>query len=343
MIFGLLAIYSVNLSLQDSDFLRFRRQIMFAGAGIILMFAVSFLNYRFLKSYSNLFYLALIGILMGVLFLGVTVRGTKGWIYIGSFGIQPVEFAKIFFIIFLSKFFASFVHEMDHWKYVVISCLSVLIPFALIILQPDFGSALVLWFLWIGLFLLSRFHLGNILKVGLTGVLLFFVAWLFVFQDYQKDRIRSFLSPGSDPLGRGYNITQSVIATGSGRLFGRGIGFGSQSQLKFLPESQTDFIFAVIAEELGFVGIVLFFALILLMFYRIFLTARQCRDDFSLFLTISISLLFFYHFFVNISMNIGLLPVTGISLPFVSYGGSFLISCLLLIGILQSIRMHQKT
>ena len=169
----------------------------------------------------------------------------------------------------------------------------------------------------------------------------FIVAWFFLFQDYQRDRILTFIDPSLDPLGRGYNVHQSIIAVGAGRLFGRGLGFGSQSQLKFIPESQTDFIFAVIAEELGFVGVIFIISFFGLIFYRMYKIVKGARDDFGMFLVLLIMALIFVQVFINIGMGVGLLPVTGISLPFVSYGGSFLVTAMMLLGIVLNI--HKKS
>jgi len=181
---------------------------------------------------------------------------------------------------------------------------------------------------------IKRLHLLSIIAVILV---LAFSSWFFFLQDYQKNRILTFIDPSRDPLGQGYNITQASIAVGSGQLVGRGLGYGSQSQLKFLPESQTDFIFAVIAEELGFIGVVIILFFWLIFFWRLIRGLKTCSNDFGVFLVLGISLLFIIHIFVNIGMNIGLAPVTGISLPFLSYGGSFLISSLFMVGLAQSV------
>ncbi|MFA6422519.1 MAG: FtsW/RodA/SpoVE family cell cycle protein, partial [Candidatus Buchananbacteria bacterium] len=215
--------------------------------------------------------------------------------------------------------------------------LVVLVPFVLVMLQPDFGSGMVLFFVWLFAFVFLTKNKKHIfLIVGLI-VLSLVASWFLVFKDYQKDRILAFANPSRDPSGSGYNVKQSTIAVGAGGLMGKGLGFGSQSQLKFIPESQTDFIFAVVAEELGLVGILFLMAFYLIVFWRLYLIAIRAPDDYAMFVAIMTASLIFIHLFINIGMCIGLLPVTGISLPFVSYGGSFLASMLILIGIINNI------
>lgn len=339
---GLIAIYSVDLSSDVTSALSYQRQLLFAGIGIGLMFLFSFVDYRSLRSYSWYIYGFGILMLLFVLFFGATVRGTQGWFNIFGLRFQPVEFAKFIVIIYLAKYLADWANNLDEFRYVVLSGMGVFFPFLLVMLQPDFGSGMVMFFVWFGLLVVSGFKWSHMLRVGIILVAMIAFAWMFLFADYQKQRVMTFLDPASDPLGRGYNINQSIIATGSGRLFGRGVGLGSQSQLKFLPESQTDFIFAVVGEELGFAGASLLLALVMIFFYRLFVATRMAKDDFSMFLLLGISLLFFVHFFINISMNIGMAPVTGISLPFVSYGGSFLVMSFILVGVVQSIIVRSK-
>ncbi|MFA6537736.1 MAG: FtsW/RodA/SpoVE family cell cycle protein, partial [Patescibacteria group bacterium] len=216
--------------------------------------------------------------------------------------------------------------------------LSLVVP---VILQPDFGSALVLLGIWFIMLLLTGVKKNILATILLVGVLLSGLAWGAFLQDYQKDRIKVFLNPTADPLGSGYNVTQAIIAIGSGNFWGRGLGFGSQSQLKFIPEAQTDFIFAVIAEELGFLGVAMVFALFGVIFWRLMILAKTASDDFGQFLIIGIMAVLLIHLTVNIGMNLGVMPVMGISLPFVSYGGSFLITCFVLMGLAQSVAVRR--
>jgi len=213
----------------------------------------------------------------------------------------------------------------------------------LILLQPDLGSALVLVGIWFGLLLFSGTKKRYIaLLVGVV-IATFVFGWFFLFQPYQKERLLTFVDPSRDPLDTGYNVTQSIIAIGSGKMFGRGLGFGSQSQLHFLPEAQTDFISSVIGEELGFVGLCILLILYFVLLWRFLRIALSARDDFSSYTVLGIALLFFIQLVVNMGGATGLLPVTGVTLPFVSYGGSSLIINFALVGIAESIARGSKS
>ncbi|HEX9664602.1 MAG TPA: rod shape-determining protein RodA [Patescibacteria group bacterium] len=340
--FGLAAIYSVNLSLEGNNFLNFKKQLIFAGIGLALLFIFSFVDYRIFRSYSHIFYAVGIIALLGVILLGVKIRGTRGWYQLGGFTFQPVELVKLFSIIFMAKYFSTWARSLDKFRHIILSGLGVFVYFMLVAFQPDFGSAIILFLLWLGSVLVIGIKKSHLAVIGLILVLISTFSWFFLLAGYQQSRIMTFLNPAADPLGRGYNITQSTIAIGAGQLFGRGLGFGSQSQLKFLPESQTDFIFAVIAEELGFAGVALILVFFGLLLFRLFRVFSLVRNDFELFLVLGIMILFFSHILINVGMNLGIAPVTGISLPFLSYGGSFLITSLLMIGIVQNIIISSK-
>ena len=203
--------------------------------------------------------------------------------------------------------------------------------------QPDLGSAMILFLTWLAMVLLLPVPKKTILAIFLIILVLAAGAWLFVLQDYQKDRLLTFVQPQRDPLGSGYNVRQSVVAVGSGQVLGRGLALGSQSQLNFLPEQETDFIFAVIAEELGFVGAGLLLLLFASLFLRLYKIARETRDDFGNFLCLGIITYLTIQTFINIGMNLGIAPVTGIPLPLVSYGGSSLVSILIALGIVLNV------
>ena len=333
---SLVAIYSIALSQENPDFYYFKRQLLFLGIGLLLIFVFSFLDYKIFKVYSWFLYILSIVLLVLVLFFGSEIRGTTGWFNILGFGIQPVELAKLSLICVLSKYFSNKQKEIDQKKYILYSGLLAILPVGLVLLQPDLGSALVMFTIWFCFLLIFGIKKSYILGIVLILIASFLFSWFLLFKDYQKERILTFIDPARDPLGRGYNVTQSIIAVGSGNLYGRGLGEGSQSQLKFIPESQTDFIFAVIAEELGLVGTLLTLFFFFTLYFRLIKAAKKARDNFSLYLILGITVLFFTQMMVNIGMNIGILPVTGISLPFVSYGGSFLIICLVLVGIAES-------
>lgn len=342
-ILGLVLIYSVALGTGlDQNYLNLKKQIAFFVLGVFLIPLIAvFLDYRVLTKYNGLLYGLGILLLLAVLFFGKTIRGTTGWFNLGFFSFQPAEFVKIFIIIYLSKFFCDKAKYISQFRYLVMSSLGIILAIALIALQPDFGSALILFAVWLILILITGVKKSHLLFLVSIFLIACLILWFFVFAPYQKERVMVFLDPALDPLGSGYNVTQAVIAIGSGQLFGKGLTFGSQSQLRFLPESQTDFIFAVLAEELGLVGVMLLLGIWALVFWRLIQIAKKTTDNFALYLVISIGTLFFVQMIVNVGGNLGLLPVTGITLPFVSYGGSSLISSLIMIGIAESIAIRE--
>jgi rod shape determining protein RodA len=340
--FGLVEIYSVALSQGATDLLNFKKQLLFCLVGFSLLFFFSFFDYHNLRSFSNYLYLAGLLVLGGVLLFGETIHGTRGWFAVGGFGLQPVEFIKVLLIIFLSRYFSHSSLKINHLKHFLISGVSALIMIILVLAQPDLGSALVLFSLWFAITLLVGFKRKYFISILLIMTILASFAWMFYFEPYQKQRIITFIDPSFDPLNQGYNIAQAIIAVGAGGLFGRGIGFGSQSQLKFLPESQTDFIFAVVAEEMGFLGVILVLSFFTIFFYRCLYNLRKINNDFGIFFILGAASLIFIEMFINIGMNIGILPIVGIALPFLSYGGSAMISNLIMVGIIESIIIREK-
>lgn len=340
---SIVLVYSTSGSTTGGfDFSNLKKQIIFAAIGLLFFILVSLFDYHLLKNYAYALYVIMVVVLLGVLLFGTEIRGTKGWFTFGSFQIQPAEIAKVVLLIILARYFASITGKMSAFRYIVISGLITLIPAGLIILQPDFGSALVLIFLWLAMLFISGIKKIYVASLSGGGFAFGLVLWKFVFRDYQKERILTFLNPTRDPLGAGYNIIQSKIAIGSGGWLGKGLGYGSQSQLKFLPAQQTDFIFAVLAEELGLLGAFLLLTLFCFLLLRMIKIVRAARDDFGLMLGVGVILIFLFQIIVNVGMNMGILPVTGIPLPLVSYGGSSLISMLILVGILESVAVRSK-
>lgn len=338
---GLVVIYVTSLSESGGDFSNFWKQAAFVGVGMALALVVPVADYRLLSGLARSLYVFAIALLVAVLLFGQTVRGTRGWFGIGGFGVQPVELVKLCLIVYLAKFFSDYARHPAGLKQIVGSGMALAGVFVLVVLQPDFGSALLLAAVWGALLLVSGIKRSHLAIIAAVGVVTVAVSWMFVLQPYQKNRILSFMDPTADPLGTGYNVTQSVIAIGSGGLYGKGLGFGSQSQLRFLPERQTDFIFAVIAEELGFVGTLLICGLFGVLFWRGFRLASESRDDFAVFLTLGITASIATEAFVNLGGTLRLLPVTGVTLPFVSYGGSSLLVKFLMLGVLQSISVRR--
>jgi len=340
--FGLAEIYSVALGRSQLDLLNFQKQIIFIALGLPLLFLLAFFDYHSLRSYSKYFYVLGLGLLIGVLFFGQTIRGTKGWYNLAGFNLQPVEFIKFVLILFLAKYFSSASSKTKEFKRLLISFSGALLFIILVLAQPDFGSGFVLFASWLALFVLVGFNKKYLFAIGLILTIVFSGSWYFVLQDYQKQRIVTFLNPSFNPLSQGYNVSQAIIAVGAGGLIGRGLGFGSQSQLKFLPEAQTDFIFAVVAEELGFSGVLLILLFFGIFFYRCLYHLKRVNNDFGIFFILGSVSLIFIEMFINIGMNLGILPIVGISLPFLSYGGSGLISSLMLVGVIESIIIKSK-
>jgi rod shape determining protein RodA len=336
IVFGLSAIYSITLSLAGSSFQLVEKQLVAAVIGIVLFVFVTMANYRLLRSYARILYGLSVASLIAVLIFGVTIRGTTGWFDLGGFHFQPVEFAKLALIVVLAHYFSDRARRELKLKECFESGVITAVPVVLTLLQPDLGSALLLLGIWGLMLLFAGLKKRYVAAFMAFAAGAFWLAWEFLFADFQRARILTFINPANDPLGQGYNVRQAMIGVGSGEWFGRGLGFGSQSQLKFIPESQTDFIFAVVAEDLGFVGVVLILSAFFLLFKRILRHASATRDDFTSYLILGIGGVIFLQFVVNVGMNLGLLPVTGIALPLVSYGGSSLVVTLIMLGIVES-------
>ncbi len=339
---GLIEIYSIALGQETLDLLNFQKQIIFVCLGIFFLFLFSFIDYNFFKNSNKYLYLIGIASLIAVLFFGTTINGAKSWFNFGNFSLQPVEFIKIILIIFLANFFSSKSIKIRGKKQLIYSGLGTLVFIFLVFMQPDLGSVIILFLVWFSMILVTGFNKKYFISIILMLIILFSGMWAFYLKDYQKERILTFINPDINSLDGGYNVSQAIIAVGSGGLYGRGIGFGSQSQLKFLPEAQNDFIFAVISEELGFFGVLLIFFFFFVLFSRCISITKKINNDFGIFLILGAVGLIFIEMFINISMNVGILPVIGISLPFISYGGSSIISHFLLIGIIQNIIIKSK-
>ncbi len=341
---SLIMLYSIALGSDDpTDLLNFQKQVGFVVVGLgVYGVTAFFLDYRLLERLARPLFVVGVLVLIGVLLFGSTVRGTTGWFVIGGLSLQPVEFIKIIEVIVLAVFLSAKAKYITQLKYLIASALGVAVLVGLILLQPDFGSAVILGAVWFGLVLMTGIRKAHLAAMAAGFVVTLSVLWFGVFEEYQKNRVRVFLNPELDPLGTGYNVTQAIIAVGSGQLFGRGLSFGSQSKLKFLPEAQTDFIFAVIAEQLGLLGVVVLISLFGVLLWRMIMIARQSSDNFAAYLVLGAFLVVFTQMVINISMNIGLMPVTGLTLPLVSYGGSSLVATMALLGIVQSVAMRAR-
>lgn len=318
------------------------RQSIFALLGLTAVWFLAKTDYRFFAGLHWVLYGFSIALLVAVMFFGRTINGTTGWFNLGFAQLQPVEFVKVAMAVVLAKFFSDHQDELQELSFVGRSALVAAVPVLLVMAQPDFGSAFVLIAMWLGILIVVPVPKKYLLMIFSAFAVLSVVAWFGLLKPYQKDRILTFVHPASNSRGAGYNVKQSVTAIGSGGWFGRGLGLGPQSQLNFIPERQTDFIFATIGEELGFVGggaVILLFGLL---FWRLMLMFRRSQDMFSGLLVVSLAVVLFVHVIINIGMNIGVFPVTGIPLPFISYGGSALLANLLAVGLLESVAVRQR-
>ena len=335
---GLLSLYSSSIG--RGDFSNFQKQIVFLGIGVFLMFLFSFFDYKVLKNDPYLIlilYFLCLAALLGLFFFAPEIRGIKGWYRIGPISIDPIVFTKIILIILLAKYFSMRHVEMYKIGHIFLSGFYVLLPCVLIFFQPDLGSALILIILWLTILVVSGVRIRPFLILLFCGFLISVLSWFFLLKDYQKERVISFVVPQFEPLGAGWSQAQAKIAIGSGGLFGQGFGSGSQIQLGFLTEPQTDFIFAGIAEEFGLMGVSILLFLFTLFIWRIVKIAITSQSNFPRFFVSGFAILLIVQIFVNIGMNLGILPVIGISLPMISYGGSNLIITFIGLGILQNI------
>jgi rod shape determining protein RodA len=290
----------------------------------------------------NPFYLINLGLLVLVLLVGQSTLGARRWIDLKLFPLQPSELAKFLLIVALARFLAANQEQIGHFVYLVGSLLLVGIPILLIFREPDLGTAVILAVVWLGMVVVAGARLRHITIVGLVGLLSSPLVWFFLLSAYQKRRLFTFLNPQADPLGDGYNVIQSLISVGAGGWFGRGLGSGTQSQLHFLRIQHTDFIFSVLAEELGFVGALFLFSLFIVVLMRGVRIATSASDSFGQLLASGAVVLLLFQVWLNVGMNIGLLPVTGVPLPFISAGGSSLLSMLMIQGLLESVAVHRR-
>lgn len=344
-LFGLMMMKSFAVdSVAGGDYY-FNRQILWVTISCAVFFAASWADWSFLKT-NSIFLVILYGIvfmLLAFLFLGgSTIRGATSWYKVYSAQVEPVELMKLALLLVLAKYFSRRHIQIARIFHLVVSGMYVALPTALVLLQPDFGSASILMFLWIGMALIAGIKLRHLMFLAILGILLAGLAWSFFLYPYQQERIVAFLNPQSDALGGGYHTLQSMIAIGSGKIMGKGIGLGTQSRLNFLPEHETDFIFAAFAEEMGLVGVLIFFIFFGMVLWRILRMGIYAESNFEKLYTAGYALLLFFQALIHIGMNVGIFPITGLGMPFLSYGGSSLISLYLGLGILSSFSVHKK-
>ncbi|MFA6257908.1 MAG: rod shape-determining protein RodA [Candidatus Paceibacterota bacterium] len=340
---GLVTMKSFSSLENGGDF--FSKQIIWVFFSFTIFFIFSFIDFRFLKRTDILVFLFLFVsfLLLILMVLGNISNGAKSWFNLGFFFFQPVDVMKLVLVLVLAKYFSRRHVEIRYIKHIFISFFYAFVPLVLVLLQPDFGSAMIIFSIWLGMVFVSGISKVHLFAVFASGLLIFMVFWFFVFAPYQKARIYSFINPLTDIHKTGYNVFQSTVAVGSGQILGKGLGFGTQSRLKFLPVPQSDFIFAAFAEEWGFVGSVLILLFYCLVIWRILYLTSLGASNFEILFGMGIAIFFMSHILINVGMNIGLLPVTGIPLPFMSYGGSHLVTEFAALGILMGMHKYSRS
>ena len=317
------------------------RQSLFALMNFAFIFFSLHYDYKTLEKFSGFLYLFNLIVLVAVMFVGQSALGAQRWIQIGPLNLQPSEFSKIIMIISLARLLDKNIENLDTFKGLLPVFICVGAPFLLVLKQPDMGTSLVFLAILFGMIFVAGVNLRHLMVIFGAGLAAMPVFWFFL-KDYQKQRLTVFLDPNVDPLGSGYHIIQSKIAIGSGMLWGKGLFNGTQSQLNFLPEHHTDFIFAVVGEELGFIGSALILLLYFIILYRSLMIAEAARDNFGTLLATGITSMMAFHILVNVGMTAGIMPVTGIPLPLMSYGVSSLTTNLFSIGLLLNIYMRRQ-
>jgi len=322
----------------------FSQQILWITVATSTLLLALIPDYRFFRTGNTTFYFfaAIVVALVLVLFIGEITLGAQSRFNLGFFSLQPSDPAKLILIIILSKYFSKRHELIGDFRHIIISGLYAFSIFGLVFIQPDFGSAIILFFIWFGMIIVAGIKVRHLALVFLLGAITFGGMWQFAFKDYQKDRILTFLNPLEDIQGAGYNAYQSTVAVGSGELIGKGIGYGTQSKLLFLPEYETDFIFAAFAEEWGLLGVLVLFGGFGIVVWRLLYHAVNGASNFETLFATGVAILLISHFFVHIGMNIGLLPVTGTTVPFLSYGGSHLVTEYVAVGMVLAMRRYAR-
>ena len=317
------------------------RQGIFAAVNFVI--AILFLNfdYRGLQQYGKQLYIFNLLMLAAVMFFGHAALGAQRWIQIGPISLQPSEFSKLIMIVCMASILEDKIGQINSFQDLLPVAAYIGVPFLLVLKQPDLGTSLVFMAIFLGMIIVCGIRWRILIGLCVAGIASMPLIWQFL-KDYQKMRIMVFLDPNVDPLGSGYHIIQSKIAIGSGMIFGKGLFEGTQSQLNFLPENHTDFIFAVVGEELGFVGAVILLLLYLVIFLRGLSIAKNASDVFGRLLAVGITSMLAFHVLVNVGMTTGIMPVTGIPLPLMSYGVSALTTDILAIAILMNIHMRKQ-
>ncbi|MCC6675295.1 MAG: rod shape-determining protein RodA [Thermomicrobiales bacterium] len=342
--FGVVAIWSAQGGGQLSILNEGVRQAIFAIIGVMLLVFVASFNYRFLGTFAWVFYAGSLASLVLVLVpgIGMSIAGSRRWFNLGVTTVQPSEFAKLATIIALASFVASRGEQMHEFGNFAVSLLIALVPAGLVFLQPDLGSSTVFGVIWFSIIVTTRVRWRYLGPLLLAIIPVAYAGWHFLMRDYQKVRLLISFDPFKDPTGDGYNVIQARYAIGAGGIFGSGLQGGTQSRLELLKVRESDFIFAHASGMVGFVGIICLFVLYAILLWRCLRVAQSARDQFGQALAIGFSAMLFYQTFVNIGMNMGIMPVTGITLPLISQGASSLWTFLIGIGVLQSVLLHHR-
>jgi len=328
----------------SADNAYFEKQIIWISIAVAVFLLASISEYRFLRRTPVVVTLySLIIILLTLVFIfGTITKGAQSRFYLGLFAVQPADLAKLALVILLSKYFARRHVEIAHIRHILVSGAYAFLICALVFFQPDFGSVIIIASIWLGMVLIAGISWKHLAALFVLGAIVAGGLWNYGLHPYQKQRILTFLHPLADIRGSGYNAYQSTVAIGSGLVLGKGIGYGTQSKLLYLPEYQTDFIFAAYAEEWGFVGVLILFGLFGIVIIRTLIISAHGADNFDTLFGAGVAVMFLSNFIVHIGMNIGLLPVTGTTIPFMSYGGSHLVTEYLALGILMGMRRHAR-
>jgi rod shape determining protein RodA len=319
----------------------FTRGLMWSGIAVVAFILATAFDYRWLKTLAWPVYALQLGLLALTLVIGDGVGGSARWVTFGPFTFQFSELAKILMIIVLAQYFASHEGKLDSLRTILGACVLVGPPWILVMLQPDLGTSLVFAAILAGMLWMSGASMKWLGALAATVVAMVPIAWTYLLLDYQKQRLTSFLNPNVDITGSGYQLYQSQIAVGSGGLFGKGLTNGTQAQGDFLPVQTTDFVFSVLAEELGFIGALVMFGLFTLLLFRVLVAGWRSRDPFGTMFAAGLASMILFQLVVNVGMVMGIMPITGIPLPFVTHGGASLVSMAIGLGILQSINIRQ--
>ncbi|MFA6459514.1 MAG: rod shape-determining protein RodA [Candidatus Paceibacterota bacterium] len=336
------SLITMNSLTGDSSFAS--HQLVSILVSVVVFLIISQIDMRFLRqTWLSVTIFIVITVLLGLLFsLGRISHGAQSWFSFGSYSFQPSDFAKLALVIILAKYFSRRHIEIANIRHILVSGFYAFVFFLLVLLHPDLGSAAIIFLIWLGMVMVSGISKKHLIGMMMVGVVVSSLLWSFGLKEYQKNRIRNFIDPLADIHGAGYNAYQSMVAIGSGQIFGKGVGYGTQSRLKFLPEYQTDFVFAAFAEEWGFVGVVILFGLYGFIVFRIVKMSLHGATNFEILFGAGVAVYFVVHFFINVGMNIHILPVTGTPLPLMSYGGTHLLTEFTLLGILMAMRKYER-